>query len=209
MPIKDRTLTLVEDMSFTIRTRVTLDAQDTNADHIGNDIRNIFSAFVAGASDTRERETYFREQMEAEIKAAHPTVLYAEVLVCSSDDPNNHQGATCPVHEGDGSFNICLFEHTQPTEVYRTPDSGPYKGQGLCKEHWEAASKAGDVAYEGEWPRCITCNRRDHRPGTVQGHLYTPDPHHGHRVSRKSGNRDFDYCHDCDQRIYHDIVEPG
>lgn len=42
-------------------------------------------------------------------------------------------------------LNICLFEHTQPTEIVQTPKSGPYAGQGLCGEHWIAAREAGDV----------------------------------------------------------------
>lgn len=98
MPTKERTATLVEDVSFTVRARVTVDGLDA-APEVGRNVRNIFSAMVAGSSDTDERETWFRERMEQEIKATHPEVLYAEVLVCTSDDPTDHQGLTCPVHE--------------------------------------------------------------------------------------------------------------
>ena len=47
-----------------------------------------------------EEEPSFADQLVSTGKWSNPNGLSQIVPLCTSDDPNDHQGDTCPVHEG-------------------------------------------------------------------------------------------------------------
>lgn len=94
---------ITQEMSLTVR--VLVETPDdpipqSEPNHVSENIQNIFLAMTVGASDLDE--SYFDTDFALEIEKVHPGTT-ASVVFCTSTDPTNHQGDTCPVHEGDGS----------------------------------------------------------------------------------------------------------
>ena len=58
--------------------------------------------------------------------------LEAEIVpLCTSDDPNDHQGDTCPIHEGKADDELYWREEMMGERPILNPIGDPYHPEGL------------------------------------------------------------------------------